>query len=108
MNRECIAGVWGQYSVRDITRIVIRNHVTPERTRLEGTIILDTADSGARARAVGLRARAGLLAEVEKVSFRLDLEHGGQVTTIAGGISEAEAFAIAKDIQTATGIVCQA
>jgi len=90
-------------SVKDIHRLILRNHISTAMAGME-TVIVSNSTYGAAnyntGRSVGMaRNRA-----MEQISNRVDVESGGRATTLAGGLTDAAAFGLAKDIQAITGV----
>lgn len=85
-------------AVKDIHRIIIRNHML---SALEGTetVVVGNANYMAGRSAAMEHNRA-----LEEISYRVDVESGGTATTLAGGLTETAAFGLAKDIQAITGL----
>jgi hypothetical protein len=90
------------YKKKDIHRIVIRNEVS-ERM---GDTIIAVSDGSAASRnyAAGARRGADFNRRLAAVSHKVEFESGGVPHVLAGGLTEAAAFAIQSDVGAILGL----
>lgn len=99
-------GVGGQTIAKaQIHRLIIRNHVNGAESSTAVFI-----GGNAASQAMGGLAMAGAalknkrMSKLSDVSYRLDVESGGRAVTLAGGLSDATAFGLMKDVGAALGM----
>lgn len=78
----------------DIHRIILRNHVAGE----DFSSIVYGSGIAAASAAIGTELEAKRLNKLGKISYRLDVEHGGKATTLAGGLNETTAYGLMTEV----------
>lgn len=88
-----------------IHRLIVRNHVNGAES---SSVVF--IGGNAASQAMGGLAMAGAalknkrMRKLSEVSYRLDVESGGRAVTLAGGLDDATAFGLMKDVGAALGM----
>lgn len=93
-----------KFSKAEIHRLIIRNHISGAES---SSMMFVGGNAGSQF--VGGMAVAGAvmkqkrLRKLAEVSYRLDLESGGQAITLAGGLTDTTAFGLMKEVCSIIG-----
>jgi hypothetical protein len=90
----------------ELHRLILRNHVDGTEVfggvqQYGGGVSAGLQNAGA---ALGQHLEKKRIQKLAEISYRLDAEHGGKATTLAGGLNETTAYGLMTDVSNILGL----